>query len=53
MNRNAAHAFYQRIWRILSENRIRLIGVLGLLVLVWACYPVTRTTYSIPQDSVS
>src|SRR3954469_6612059 len=34
-------------------NRRRIITVLGLssLALVWACYPVTQTTYSNPQDS--
>ena len=31
--------------------QIRLVAVLGLLALMWACYPVTDATYSNPQNS--
>src|SRR5204863_2536465 len=34
-----------------KAGRIRLVAVLGLLALMWACYPVTNATYSNPQDS--
>src|SRR5712691_10743221 len=33
------------------SKQIRLAAVLGLLALLWACYPVTDITYSNPQDS--
>src|ERR1700704_3967684 len=46
-----------RITRILrmgeevsKAKQVRLIAVLGLLALLWACYPVIDTSYSIPQD---
>src|SRR5712691_191029 len=35
----------------LLSKQIRLAAVLGLLALLWACYPVTDTSYSNPQDS--
>ena len=37
--------------RLMNNRRLRLIAVLGLLGLLWGCYPVTDTTYSYPQDS--
>ena len=37
--------------RLMNDRRLRLIAVLGLLGLLWACYPVTDTTYSSPQDA--
>src|SRR5438552_728208 len=44
-----------RILRIgkaaLKAWQFRLVAVLGLLALLWACYPVIDTTYSNPQDS--
>ena len=44
-----------RILRIgkaaLKAWQFRLVAVLGLLALMWACYPVTDATYSNPQDS--
>src|SRR5207244_6388454 len=35
----------------LKAWQFRLVAVLGLLALMWACYPVTDATYSNPQDS--
>src|SRR5438876_10888150 len=37
--------------RVLTDRHIRLVAVLGLLALMWACYPVIDTSYSNPQDS--
>jgi hypothetical protein len=36
---------------LFNNQRLRLIAVLGMLGLFWACYPVTDTTYSSPQDA--
>ena len=33
------------------NQRLRLFGLLGVLTLVWACYPVTDTGFSNPQNS--
>ena len=33
-----------------ERNWARIVGVLGLLTLFWACYPA-RTSYTSPQDS--
>ena len=43
----------QNAVRLINDRRLRLIAVLGMLGLLWACYPVTDTTYSYPQDSGS
>jgi uncharacterized protein (UPF0335 family) len=44
-----------RLWKqtvhLLNDRRLRLIAVLGMLALTWACYPVTETSYSYPQDN--
>src|SRR3989440_5931949 len=34
-----------------KAGQIRLVAVLGLLALMWACYPVIDASYSNPQDS--
>src|SRR5262245_1677234 len=34
-----------------SAQLPRLIAVLGILTLTWACYPTAETTFSNPQDS--
>ncbi len=36
---------------IFKAGQIRLVAVLGLLALMWACYPVIDASYSNPQDS--
>src|SRR5437667_1557371 len=36
---------------IFKAGQFRLVAVLGLLALMWACYPVIDTSYSNPQDS--
>src|ERR1051325_7155038 len=41
----------QNAIRLTNDRRLRLIAVLGMLGLLWACYPVTNTSYSQPQDS--
>src|SRR5438094_2485024 len=41
----------QTTGKVLTSRRIRLVSVLGLLVALWACYPVIDTSYSNPQDS--
>src|SRR2546422_10473211 len=35
---------------IIKNTQIRLVAVLGLLALLWACYPVADTSYSNPQE---
>ena len=41
----------QTTGKVLTSRRIRLVSVLGLLVALWACYPVSDISYSNPQDS--
>src|SRR5437667_12492186 len=41
----------QPVESVLKNRKIRLVAVLGLLALLWACYPVVDTSYSNPQDS--
>ena len=36
---------------IIKNTQIRLVVVLGLLALFWACYPVADTSYSNPQET--
>src|SRR3989442_8859559 len=36
---------------IIKNTQIRLVAVLGLLALFWACYPVADTSYSNPQET--
>ena len=36
---------------IFKASQIRLVAVLGLLAMLWACYPVIDASYSNPQDS--
>jgi hypothetical protein len=35
------------------DKKLRLVTLVGLLSLVWACYPATDVTYSNPQDSAA
>src|SRR5260370_27509828 len=37
--------------RVFKAWQIRLVAVLGLLALMWACYPVIDASYSNPQES--
>src|SRR5712671_1881621 len=41
----------KRCGTIIKNTQIRLVVVLGLLALFWACYPVADTSYSNPQES--
>src|SRR5206468_9550491 len=41
----------QPVESVLKNRQIRLVAVLGLLALLWACYPVIDATFSNPQDS--
>jgi uncharacterized protein (UPF0335 family) len=43
--------FWQMSVRLVNYRKLRLIAVLGMLGLLWACYPVADTSYSYPQDS--
>src|SRR6266446_4398701 len=49
--------YMERIWnmgtKILTSQGIRLIAVLGMLGLFWACYPSSDISYSNPQDSTT
>jgi hypothetical protein len=36
---------------LLSDLRLRFVGLLAVLTLLWACYPVSEVSYSNPQDS--
>src|SRR5713101_2415148 len=57
---------FKPTWRMIMKNvtrilqigkealkawQVRLVAVLGLLALLWACYPVTDASYSNPQES--
>src|SRR6266446_7475879 len=37
--------------RVFNAWQIRLVAVLGLLAVMWACYPVADASYSNPQES--
>ena len=43
--------FWQRTVQLANDRRLMLVAGLGMLALLWACYPVTETSYSQPQDS--
>src|ERR1044072_2952551 len=43
--------FWKQSVRLANDRRLRLIAVLGMLGLMWACYPVTDTSYSHPQNA--
>jgi len=36
-----------------SDIRLRVFGLLAILSLLWACYPVSETSYSSPQSSIN
>jgi hypothetical protein len=42
-----------RIPIVLRSRKLALVGILGVLTLVLACYPATEVSYSNPQDSGS
>ena len=52
MNRNLKRSFSDAFLRVCTK-RLGFIGILAALTLVWACYSVSRTSYSTPQDSAS
>ena len=47
---NSQTRFLQPFEIVSKKKIIRLVAVLGLLALLWACYPVADTSYSNPQE---
>jgi hypothetical protein len=45
------HTIEHKVRMVLRHRVLRLFGLLGLLVFLSACYPVTEVSYSNPQDS--
>jgi hypothetical protein len=38
------------LFGVLSDVRLRFAGLVAMLALLWACYPVAQTSYSNPQE---
>lgn len=53
MNHFDATTLSRKVQIACRDKKLRLVALLGLLSLVWACYPVTDVTYSNPQESTA